>query len=150
MPASSERTTFRLPRTAYIVVVFLAFGVWPFALSGGGDSPGTAGPARLSLLCLLFLLPVVVALFIRRTATIVDAQGITAQAVFGSAAMPWDDIRGISVRKSVVYAVLSDGSVRLPCVQISHLTALTKAAGDRLPELREPPVKVPPARQRRR
>lgn len=150
MPESSERTTFRLPRTVYIVVVFLALGVWPFALSGGSNGAGSAGPARISLLSLLFLLPIVVAVFVGRTATIVDGRGITARAALGSRFMAWDDIRGISVGGSTVYAALTDGRVRLPCVQLSHLTALAKAAGDRLPQLREPPMKQPPTRQRRR
>lgn len=150
MPESSGRTTFRLPRTVYLVVVFLALGVWPFALSGGAFGADSAGPARISLLTLLFLLPVVVGVLVGRMGTIVDSRGITARAALGSRFMPWEDIRGISVGGSAVYAALADGRVRLPCVQLAHLSSLTRAAGDRLPQLREPAVKQPPTRQRRR
>ena len=138
---------FRLSRTAYLVVLFLFVGVIPFALAGGSSDGGDAtfGPRVL-----LFLVPVAAAFFIARTGTVVGPDGITVRALLGSRAMPWSDITGISVRGSTVYAVLTDGSVRLPCVQLANLAAVSKASGDHLPDLREPAPKQPPGRQRRR
>jgi hypothetical protein len=149
MPASTDRVTFRLPRTAYLVVLFLFVGVIPFALSGGtsSDHPGSA---ELGPLVLLFLIPVAAAFFISRTATVVDADGITVRALLGSRRMPWAQLRGINVDGATVYAVPDDGRVRLPCVQVRHLTVLAQASGDHLPALSQPVYKQPPVRQRRR
>jgi len=147
MPARSERTTFRLPRTAYLVVLFLFVGVIPFALSGGTAS-AASGTAKFGPLVLLFLIPVAAAFFIARTATFVDGHGITVRALFGSRSMPWSGITGLSVRGSTVYAVLADGEVRLPCVQLANLAAVSSASGEHLPDLRDPAPKQPPTRQR--
>jgi hypothetical protein len=49
-----------------------------------------------------------------------------------------------------VYLVCRDGAVRLPCVRISDLAALSKASGGRLPAVAEPTAKFAPSRRPRR
>jgi len=144
---STERTVFRLPRTAYLVVLFLLFGALPFALGGdigSGTNPGIAsfGPGLA-----LLLVPIAAAAFIARTATAVDTDGITVRLLFGRRVMTWQQVRGVSVQGSSVYAVLDDGSVRLPCVQLKNLTALSAASGEHLPTLRDPLYKPPPGQR---
>jgi hypothetical protein len=150
MSEVAPAAVFRVPRLAYLVIIFLAAGVWPIALYGGDDPSGYASPARLTPLILMFVIPVVAIVFIARTATFVDAGGITVRAAFGQRRMSWDEIRGLSVTGRSVYAVLSDGSVRLPCVGVPNLAAVARASGGRLPEMAEPTPKYAPARRRRR
>ena len=141
---------FRVPRLAYLVIIFLAAGVWPIALYGGDDGSGYASPARLTPLLLLFAVPVIAIVFIARTATIVDADGITVRAAFGARRLRWDEIRGLSVTGRSVYAVLADGSVRLPCVGVPNLAAIARASDGRLPKIADPTPKYAPSRRRRR
>ncbi len=160
MPEGEKPVVFRISRTAYLVVPFLAAGVWPFALYGGDNGsayavfgseaqPGYASPAQLSPLILLFLLPILAIVFIARTATVVDRSGITVRAVFGSRKLPWDSLRGLSMTGRSVYAVQPDGSVRLPCVGVPQLARLSRASNGRLPEVAEPKPKFAPQRRRR-
>ena len=142
--------TFRLPRTAYLALLFIAFGVWPVALYGGeSTSGGYASPAALTPAIVLFVLPLVAACYIARTATVVNASGITVRALFGAREFGWDEIRGLSLTGTTVYAVLADGSVRLPCVRLTDLAALSRASGGRLPEIAEARPKYAPQRRRR-
>jgi PH (Pleckstrin Homology) domain-containing protein len=157
MPEGQQPVVFRIAPIAYLVVPFLAFGVWPFALYGGGDSgryfaneSAGAGPAKLSPLILLFLLPLVAILYIARTATIVDGHGVRVRALFGSRRLPWQKVRGLAVTGRSVYAVLADGSVRLPCVGVQQLARVARASEGRLPEIAEPTPKFAPQRRRRR
>jgi hypothetical protein len=133
-----------VPKPAYVSVLFLFIGVTPVALYGG---PGDASPVAVSGLTLLYLIPVLAIFYIARTSTRVDADGIRVNAVFGSRVLPWEEIRGLTIDKRNVYAVLADGSVRLPCVRQRDLTAVAAASGDHLPELPEPPVKAAPGRR---
>ena len=149
MSEVAPTAVFRVPRMAYLVVIFLAAGVWPIALYGGADSAGYASPARLTPLILLFAVPVVAIVFIARTATIVDGGGMTVRAVFGSRRLPWEQVRGLSVTGRSVYAVLADGSVRLPCVGVANLAAVARASGGRLPKISDPKPKYAPSRRRR-
>jgi Bacterial PH domain len=146
-PAPRPRT-FRLPSSAYLSVVILLFCTFPIALAGEGTR---LAPAVLSFRLLLLLVPVIAAVFIRRTATIVDTAGITVRAAFGSRVLRWEDVHGLSVSGRAVYAVLFEGgSVRLPCVTVADLAAVAKASGDRLPEIAEPKPKYAPQRRSRR
>lgn len=142
----SVTQVFRLPRTTFVVVLFLFFGAFPLALTATGDagSPITAG-----IQTLVFLVPVLAALFVGRTATLVDADAITVRAAFGSRVLPWAQVRGLSVTGRNVYAVLRDGSVRLPCVQVSNLATLARASGGRVPQVADPTPKYAPQRRRR-
>jgi hypothetical protein len=99
---------------------------------------------------LILLVPIIVAVFIARSATVVGAAGILVRAPLGRRLLRWDDLRGLSVTGRNVYAVMRDGAVRLPCVRISNLGEITRASGGRLPEMADAKVKHPPQRRRRR
>lgn len=146
---------FRLPASAYLVVLFLLFGAVPLAFtessfhfSGSGAEQGP--PPFYGWPMAFLLIPLLAAAFIRRTATFVSPAGIRVRAVFGSRRMSWDEVRGLSVDGRSVYAVLADGSVRLPCVRQSDLGAVSRASGGRLPELGDVKPKYAPSRRRRR
>jgi hypothetical protein len=133
----SERRTFRLPALAYA----------PLAFAGNG---GEAARSALGPRALLILIPILAAAFIARTRTVVDKSGVSVRAVFGTRHLPWSEIRGLSVAERTVYVVGQDGSVRLPCVRISDLAAVSKASGGRLPEVAPATPKYAPSRRRRR
>jgi hypothetical protein len=138
---------FRLPALAYAAVLFLLFCVLP--LSFGDKALDSSWTTAVGFRTLALLVPVLAAAFIARTATIVDAEAVVVRAIFGSRRLPWDDVRGLSVSGRSVYAVLDDGSVRLPCVTVSNLAEVSRASGARLPEIPEPVRKTPPTRRRR-
>jgi Bacterial PH domain len=142
---SVSTAVFRLPKPTYLVLIFLVFGITPLALYGG---PGEGSPARISALTLLYLIPVLAAVFIARTSTRVDSSGIRVSAIFGSRMLDWTQVRGLSVTGRNVYAVTEGGSLRLPCVRQRDLTAIAQASGGALPELPEPMVKSAPGRRR--
>jgi hypothetical protein len=139
--------TFRLPALAYLVVLLLLFCVAPVAFTDEGvkSPPAVVGPQSL-----LMLVPIVAAVFIARTATIVDATGIRVRAAFGQRRLRWDEIQGLSVGARSVYAVLADGAVRLPCVRVADLGALSRASDGHLPELADPTPKYAAQRRLRR
>jgi hypothetical protein len=146
---------FRLPALAYIVVLLLLFGSIPLAFTVSSfhfDAKGgeQGAPPVVGWQTLFLLLPALAAVFIRRTATIVDTGGIRVRALFGSRRLPWDELRGLSVTGTTVYAVLADGSVRLPCVRVADLAEVSRASGGRLPEIADPTPKFAPRRRRRR
>ena len=138
---------FRLPTLTYVPVLFLWVGAIPLAFAAN-SSEGAQG--RIGIGILVLIIPALATLFVARTATVVNAGGVLVRAPFGKRVMAWNDVRGLSVTGRAVYAVLRDGSVRLPCVRVSMLSELSRASGGRLPELREPAVKAPPTRRRRR
>jgi hypothetical protein len=138
---------FRLPTLAYLVVLFLVFGTMPFAFTARGfeSESATVGPQTLVL-----LIPVLAAVFIARWATFVDADGVTVRAAFGRRRFLWTQVRGLALQGPRVYLVLGDGSVRLPCVRVADLGAVSRASGGHLPELPDPTPKYAPQRRRRR
>ena len=126
---------FRLPRPAYLAVLFLALAVTALV--------------QHPVFLVAYVIPILAIGFIARTATIVDADGITVRALFGSRQMRWDAVRGISVTGRNVYAVTDQGAVRLPCVRIRDLATVAAVSGGRLPELPQATPKYAPARRRR-
>jgi hypothetical protein len=146
-PDPAAARVFRLPRLAYLVVLFLLFGTLPIAFATAPDetSGATYGPRMI-----LLLIPLLAILFIARTATIVDASGIGVRAIFGRRRWTWDEVRGLSLSGRSVYAVLDGGAVRLPCVRVTDLAALSRASGGQLPEFAEPVPKSAPSRRSRR
>jgi hypothetical protein len=143
----SVARTFRLPALAYLVVLFLVFGAAPLAFAGDGSE---GARSALGPRALLILIPILAAVFIARTRTVIDETGVSVRALLGTRHLTWAQIRGLSVTERSVYLVCHDGSVRLPCVRISDLAAVSKASGGRLPEVAEATPKYAPARQRRR
>lgn len=152
--AETPAAVFRLPRTTYLVVMFVAFGTIPLAFTAAGFSFDTkhqsvGAPSVLGWQALLLVVPVLAAVFIARWATFVDGAGIRVRAAFGSRSMSWEQIRGLSVDGNDVYAVLDDGAVRLPCVHLNTLGAVSRAAAGRLPAIPTPRPKAAPQRRRR-
>jgi len=148
---------FRLPRSAYLAVLFLLFCTVPLAFSTDGgrgirdvtDSDNAISGFQLSPLVVLLVIPILAAVFIARTATIVDGDGIRVRALFGSRALPWASLRGLSVDERSVYAVTEDAAVRLPCVRVANLHELAAVSGGRLPEIARPKPKAAPMKRRR-
>jgi hypothetical protein len=95
-------------------------------------------------------LPVAGAAFVARTATIVDDTAITVRGLFGRRRLSWADVRGLSVTGRSVYAVAGDAAVRLPCVRVSDLAAVSRASGGHVPPLPEATPKYAPSRHSRR
>jgi hypothetical protein len=123
------------------------FGTVPLAFTGG---TGLGAGPELGPRAFLMLIPVLAVAYIARTATVVDASGIRVRAVFGSRRLAWPDIRGLSVSERSVYAVCQDGALRLPCVRITDLAAVSRASGGHLPEVDEPTPKFAPSKRGRR
>jgi hypothetical protein len=144
--SSPDARTFRLPALAYLVVLFLVFCTAPLAFAGDG---GEGARSALGPRALLIIFPILAAVFIARTRTVVDASGVSVRAVFGTRRVPWGEARGLSVHERTVYLVCRDGSVRLPCVRISDLAAVSTASGGRVPEIAQATPKFAPARRRR-
>jgi hypothetical protein len=121
MPAL-PRTVIKHPGSSYLVVAFLAVCVTALL-----HSP---------LALLLYLLPLAVAFYVARTATVVDETGLTARAPFGSAHVGWGELRGLRLDPSgAVYAVsTANGQVRLPCVRSTRLERLIQASAGRIPD----------------
>jgi len=145
-PAPTGRV-FRLPALAYLVVLFLFFGSMPVAFTAQGRESESAvvGPQTLVL-----LIPILAGIFIARWATMVDARGVTVRAALGARRFGWDEVRGLALDGPRIYLVLHDGAVRLPCVRVADLGAVSRASAGHLPELPDPTPKFAPQRRRRR
>lgn len=144
--AAPTARTFRLPALAYLIVLFLLFCTAPLAFSASGNDHAQAvvGPQTL-----LLLFPLAAAVYIARTATIVDDSGIRIRALLGQRRLSWEELRGLSIDERSVYAVVADGAVRLPCVRVNDLAAVAKASGGRLPDVAEPKLKFALSRRPR-
>ncbi len=146
---------FRLPASAFLIVLFLFFGAIPLAFTASNfsfDDKGSAAgaPGVVGWQTTILLIPVIAGFFIARTATFVDAGGVRIRALFGSRRFTWAHVRGLSLDGRNVYLATDDGAYRLPCVHVVNLAALSRASDGHLPELAEPTLKVPPQRRRRR
>lgn len=117
-----RRTVLKQPASAYLIVAFVALCV----------TAGVHSPWAL----LVYLIPLLAAAYVARTATIVDAAGLQARAVFGSQRVGWDELRGLRLTESgAVYAVSTDGTqLRLPCIRSTKLNPLIQAAAGRIPD----------------
>ncbi|AXB48654.1 PH domain-containing protein [Amycolatopsis albispora] len=118
---TAPKAIFRVPGTALLAVLFLAVCVTPVAFS----LPG---------LPLLYLIPLGIGVWVVRTRTTADADGLTVRTVFGKRVLPWDSLKGFSLTgKSKVIAVLGDDTkVALPAVRTRHLPVLSLVSGGRL------------------
>ncbi len=133
--SASGARNFRLPRSAYLVVVLLALGVTVLV--------------QHPIAAIAYVVPIAAAVFVLRAATIVDAGGLTVRALVGQRRISWTSVRGLSVTGRNVYAVTDEGSIRLPCVRIADLAAVAAASAGHLPPLPEVPPKFAPTRRRR-
>jgi len=135
--SAESGTRFAIARPAYFAVGLLAVGT-------------TALVQRPALL-VLYLIPLAAALYVARTSTSVDADGLTVRAMFGRRTLPWAEVRGLSVSGNAIYAVATDGAaLRLPCVRVSDLARLSRSSGGHVPEMIEATPKYAPQAQRRR
>jgi hypothetical protein len=148
MTAAAATLVFRLPRSAYLAVLFLLFCAAPLTFSRAGGDEG--GPAAITWRLALLAVPVVAAVFIARTATFASSAGLRVRAAFGSRMLGWDELRGLSVTERSVYAVCADGgAVRLPCVRVPDLAAIARISEGRLPDIPAAKRKFAPSRRPR-
>ncbi len=117
----------RTNRTALLAVLFLLLGVTPLAFVR-------------SWLLVLYLLPVLAALWIWRVGTDVDAGGATVHALLGTRQVAWNDVRGLSLDGTRrVRLVLQDGELlRMPLVRARDLPGVAAASGGRVPDVTAP------------
>ena len=117
------RATFRLPRSAYLPVLFLGFGV-TVLVSSWAWLP-------------VYIVPLLAAVFVARRATVVDRDRITVRAIFGTERIPWSRVRGllISERGQIAVALDDQSSVDLPYVRVRHLPVLSQVSGNLVPAI---------------
>jgi hypothetical protein len=120
-PQLPRRLIFRVPSVAVLAALLLAAGATPFAFGAPG-------------LYAIYLVPIGFIVWVLRTRTTADADGLTVRRVFGSRHMPWSTLKGLRLtKKSGVRAVLEDDTeVALPSVRTRHLSALALISGGRL------------------
>jgi hypothetical protein len=117
------RAVFRLPRSAYLPVLFLGFGVTVLVSSWAWTA--------------VYLIPLLAAFFVARRATLVDTRAITVRAMFGRERIPWSRVRGllISERGHVSVALDDQSAVLLPYVRARHLPVLSQMSGNLVPAI---------------
>jgi hypothetical protein len=116
-----QRTVLKHPGSAYFIVAFFALCATVIV--------------RSWLQALVYLVPLAGAIYVARTATIIDDEGITARVVFGSQQVRWEELRGLRLMDSgAVYVVDTGGTqLRLPCVRNTKLEPLIAASDGRIP-----------------
>ncbi|MEO6502390.1 MAG: PH domain-containing protein [Jatrophihabitantaceae bacterium] len=122
MTTATRRTVIKHSALAYLIVAFTALCCTAVVQS--------------ALLALVYLVPLAAALYIARTATVVDDQGLHARAMFGSRMVGWHELAGLRLdRSGAVYAVdSSGGQLKLPCVRSTRLEPLIDAGAGRIPD----------------
>lgn len=116
-----SRLIFRVPATAVLAALLLAVAAIPFAFG----APGFYA---------IFLVPLAAIVWVLRTRTMADADGLTVRRVLTRRALPWSSLKGLRLTKRAeVRAVLTDDTeVALPAVRTRHLPALALISGGRL------------------
>jgi hypothetical protein len=107
-------------------------GLLPLGLLAICESPVVASTS--AVFALLYLIPIVLAAWILRTRTVVDAEQLRTRTLFGARTLAWADIRSLKLpRRGWVNAVLAeDELVPLPGVRTRHLSMLAALSGGRL------------------
>lgn len=116
----------RPPRSWLIVVFFLLVCVTPLAF------------VRTPLL-VLYAIPLGVLLWIFRSGTDIDADGLTVRAVAGKRRIAWDEVQALSpAPRGELRAVLKDGRLLpLPQVRLRHLDLIAAVSGGRVPTVND-------------
>ena len=117
-----RRTVLKHSALAYLIVAFTALCCTAVVHS--------------RLLALVYLVPLVAAVYVARTATVVDDRGVHARAILGSRTVGWHELLGLRLdRSGAVYAVdSSGGQLKLPCVRSTRLDPLIAAGNGRIPD----------------
>jgi Bacterial PH domain len=118
---SVQRVIFRVPTTGLLAVGFLALCITPAAASDLVLTP-------------LYLVPIVLAVWIPRTRTVVDRERLTTRTLFGGRTIEWTQIRSLKLpRRGWVSAVLDgDELAPLPGIRTRHLSMLAMVSDGRL------------------
>jgi Bacterial PH domain len=121
--ANSATVTFRLPLTALIGVFGLIVCMTPVAFGAPG-------------LQVLYLVPLVLAVWLVRTRTVVGPETMTVYRLWGTRQITWSDLAGLRIDdQSRVWAVpRGSDEVRLPMVRARDLSVLAAISGGRLPD----------------
>jgi hypothetical protein len=118
-----ERVVFRVPAVGTLAALLLAACATPIAVT-------------LRYGWLVYLVPLAIIVFVMRTRTTADGQGMVARTVFGRTVIPWDALRSLRVQeKSWVKAVLDgDREVTLPAVRTGSIPLLSQVSGGVVPD----------------
>lgn len=121
IPARPERAIFKMPATAILAALFAMLCATPFAWSG-------------PLFLTVYLLPIGFIVWVVRSRTSADVEGLTVRRVFGARFLPWSELKGLSItERSKVRAVLADdGIIALLFVRTRHLPLLALVSGGRI------------------
>jgi PH (Pleckstrin Homology) domain-containing protein len=132
-PRVPSRLVFRTPGIAVLAALLLALGATPFAVGQRGFA-------------LIYLVPLGLIVWVLRTRTTADRDGLAVRRVFTSRSLPWSSLKGLRLTKRAgVHAVLADDrEVALPAVRTRHLSALALVSGGRLDD----PLEVPQSADR--
>lgn len=121
-PGRGRKAIFTTPRTALLAIAFLVLCMTPAAL---GEVPWLA---------ILYVVPLALLVFVLRTRTVADENGLTVRTMLGRRELPWSALKGLALTDNAkVRAVLTDGSqITLPTVRTRHLPVLSVVSAGRL------------------
>ncbi|WP_317495166.1 PH domain-containing protein [Haloechinothrix sp. LS1_15] len=122
-----KRAVMRMPKTAVLGALLVVVCATPLAMA-------------LPALSVLYLFPIAFIVWLFRTQTVADGNGLTVRTTFGTRFLRWSDLSGLALTgKSTVRAVLTDGrQVSLPSVRVRHLPVLSLVSGGRISDPTEP------------
>jgi hypothetical protein len=114
-----KKAIFKIPGTTFIGIAFLVLCITPVALG------------EYLWLAVIYIFPILLAVFVVRTRTVADSAGLTVRTMFGERTLPWASLKGLAITdKSKVRAVLTDDSqVTLPTVRTRHLPVISLVSG---------------------
>jgi hypothetical protein len=117
----SSPARFRMSRTALLPVVLLLLCTIPVATA----TPWTA---------VLFLVPLVAAVWVVRVGVDVDDEGLTVRSLLGQRRVGWDELAGIRVAdKGSLWLLTTAGTqVRLPVLRTRDLPRLAAVSDGRI------------------
>jgi len=105
----------RYSRLAYLAVFLLAICLTPMVRSGW--------------LAVLYVIPIVAAVYVARTGTDADRDGLTVRTLLGAERLRWDAVDGLRVGpRGELFAVQGAQQLRLPAARLSDLPRLTEVS----------------------
>lgn len=118
-----KAVTMRVNRASLLACLAIAACATPIADMAGGPAP------------VIYLVPVLLTVWILRTATVVDSRGMTVRTMFTTRRIGWDDVHSLRLdERRWVRAVLgSEQQVRLSAVRVRDVPKLALMSGGRLP-----------------